>query len=125
MIKINKHNRNFIYSGAFFALANMILFWDPLGKVRNLLLSFPSIKSKLLFSDLFPAFEQITGSMIILVLILLLCSVYNSVQFIRRSSSEKLFKLIPKSLLGFFAVLLITACLIYLKIIVVGFITYL
>src|SRR3989344_7131054 len=112
MIKINKPNRNFIYSIVFFVLANIALFWDPLDKARNLLFSFPNIKSKLLFSDLFPAFEQIIGSMIILVLILLLCSVYNSVQFIRRSSSEKLFKL---SLPSVFAVLMVITALIYIK----------
>jgi hypothetical protein len=115
---INQNNRNFIYSLAFFVLANITLFWDPLDKVRNLLLSFQSIKSKLLFSDLFPAFEQITGSMIILVLILLLCSLYNSIQFIRRSSGEKLFKF---SLPNGFLVLLIIASLIYIKLIVFGF----
>ena len=111
---------------AFFALSNLALFWDPLDKVRNLLFSFPSIKSKILFSNFFDIFEQITGSVIFLVLIFLLCSVYFGIQFIRKAPNDKkLFKLIPKSLPGFFTVLLIIASLVYIKLIVFGFLALL
>lgn len=122
----NKHNSNFIYSLAFFILANLTLFLDPLERARTLILSVPILKSKILFSSFFSTFEQITGSVIFLVFIFLLCSVYFSIQFMRKEPNDKkLFRLIPKNLPGFFVVLLVIASLIYVKMIVVGFMTYL
>ena len=43
----------------------------------------------------------------------------------KEPNDKKLFRLIPKNLPGFFVVLLVIASLIYVKMIVVGFMTYL
>ena len=120
-------NRNLIYSSIFFVLANLTLFLDPLEKARDFIFSFPpSIKSKLLFSDLFPIFEQITGSMIIFVLIFSICSIYFSIQFMRKDfSDKKLFGLVPNNSVGFFALLFIIIPAIYIKMILVEFMIYL
>ncbi len=109
-----------------FVLANVTLFCEPLDKLKELIFSFPSIKAKFLFSDFFPLFLQINGYMIILVFFLLLCSVYFSIQFIRKDSSDKkLFDLIPNNTSGFFALLVIVISSIYIKMILAEFMTYL
>ncbi|MFH1365930.1 MAG: hypothetical protein ABIG99_00855 [Patescibacteria group bacterium] len=43
----------------------------------------------------------------------------------KEPNDQKLFNLIPKTISGFFAVLLIIVCLIYLKMIVGGFLSVL
>lgn len=122
--KIKSNNRNFIYSFLFFVLTNVALYFDP-DKTRELVFSLPiKIKSKLLFSDLFPVFEHTIDSVIILVTVLLLCSLYFGIQFIRKEpGNKKLLGIIPKSIVGFFALALVIVGLIYLKMIVVGFLT--
>lgn len=124
--KIKSNNRNFIYSFLFFVLTNVALYFDP-DRTRELVFSLPlNIKSKLLFSDLLPAFEYTIDSVIILVTVLLLCSLYFGIQFIRKEpGDQKLLRIIPKSIIGFFAFALVVVDLIYLKMIVVGVITYL
>lgn len=120
------NNRNFLYSFLFFILMNVALYFDP-DKTRELVFSLPiHIKSQLLFSDLFPAFEYTINSVIILVTILLLFSLYFGIQFIRKEPNDKkLFKIIPKSIVGFFTLALIVVGLVYLKMIIFGFIEYL
>jgi hypothetical protein len=120
------NNRNFLYSFLFFVLTNVALYFDP-DRTRELVFSLPiHIKSRLLFSDLFPVFEHTIDSVIILVTILLLFSLYFGIQFIRKEPNDrKLFGIIPKSITGFFMFALIVVCLIYLKMIIVGFVAYL
>lgn len=123
---MKNNNRNFIYSFLFFVLTNIALYFDP-DRTRELVFSLPTqIKSKLLFSDLFPAFEHTIDSVILLVTFFLLCSLYFGIQFIRKEPNDrKIFKIIPKNIVGFFTVALVVVGLIYLKMIVVGFVAYL
>jgi len=94
-----KNNKNLIYSVLFFILVNVLLFLTPFKGMNY---------------------------MIVFVVIFLVCSVYASVRFmVKEPSDKKLLKLIPKSIYGFFAVLLVITCLIYLKMVVVGFIAVL
>lgn len=120
------NNRNFLYSLLFFVLTNVALYFDP-DRTRELVFSLPiHIKSKLLFSDLLPAFEHTIDSVIILVTIFLLCSLYFGIQFIRKEpNGRKLFRIIPKSLVGLFTFALVVVGLIYLKMIVLEFVAYL
>ncbi|MFA5751059.1 MAG: hypothetical protein WC898_02105 [Candidatus Paceibacterota bacterium] len=124
--KVKSNNRNFLYSFLFFVLTNVALYFDP-DRTRELVFSLPTyIKSKLLFSDLFPAFEYTIDSVIILVTVLLLCSLYFGIQFIRKEPDDrKIFRIIPKSVVGLFTLALVVVGLIYLKMIVFEFIAYL
>lgn len=114
----NKNNRNFAYSFLFFILTNIAMYFNP-DKTRELIFSLPSdIKSKILFSDLFPTFEHAINSIIILFFIFLVCSMYFSIKFINKEpNSKKLLGVIPKSIFGFFAFVPIVMCLIYIKMI--------
>jgi len=92
-------NKSIFYSVLFFILVNLMLFLDP-------------------FKEL--------DSMIIFVSVFLICSVFFSVQFmVKEPNDKKLLKFIPKSLPGFFALALVVVCLIYLKMIIIGFVAYL
>ena len=83
----NQWNKELLYSTILFVVANVMLLTDPLYKISELILSLLplTIKSKFLFSGLLPAFEQATNSMIIVVSLLLLGSVYFGIKSLRKT----------------------------------------
>jgi len=94
-----KNNKNLIFSVLFLVLANIMLFIDP--------------------------FKEMSY-MIVFVAVFLVCSAYTGIRFmVKGPSDNKLFKIIPKSFLGFLAVLLVITCLAYFKMIIVGFVAVL
>lgn len=118
--KNNKPNsRYFTYALGFFILTNLGIYFNP-DKTRELILSLPStIKSKIIFSNFYPTLDIMIDFVMILVIIFLLYSLYFGITFVRdEPDSNKLFKLVPKSISGFIAILLIIVCLVYVKLIV-------
>lgn len=96
-------NKELLYSVIFFISAILILFLDPLNEMEKFLFALPNsteIKIRLLTSGLYPSFNMITDSMIILFLFFLVCSIYAGVKSLRKSlslSTRKLFNYIPIS----------------------------
>ncbi|MEK7089141.1 MAG: hypothetical protein AAB913_03365 [Patescibacteria group bacterium] len=100
----NKRKKELIYSVVFFLVANAVLFGDLLYKIHELLMLLPlNIKSKFLFSGLSPAFEKIISLDIFIVVFSLLCSIYFSIQSLRKiptNDKRKILGLIPNSISG-------------------------
>lgn len=118
-------NKELLYSFIFFTTAILVLFLDPLNEIEKFLFALPNateIKIRLLTSGLYPSFNMITDSMILLFLFFLICSIYAGVKSLRKSlllNTRKLFNYIPISIpicLAFIQVL-ISALLVTLVLI--------